>query len=261
MQRDIYIAAWGGRRKTVLGLLADGVDIDVAGSGGRTPLMAAASRGRVEMVRLLLEKGADAHRRDNLGQTAMDLAAFRKHITVVKVLRQANSPLSFSAAALLGEAQAMLELLMEDPDQMPDALWSAAWAGKTSVMAALLNMGGDIQQTFTRDQYTLLDVAASYGQEAMVRFLVKQRANVDAQSNTGGTALMSVIRGFGEETFQDPRKALQVLRLLIRSGANINAIDKSGHTALMYAVKHRKHDFAAILIEHGAEVELTQTHA
>ncbi len=178
---SIHSAAWGGRRKEVLDLLAAGADVNATESGGRTPLMNAASKGRVAMVRLLIEKGADVRRRENSGWTAMDLAVFWRRLPMIKVLRDAHTPHSFRTAAMLGDVQAVLWLLAGEPHHMPDALCQAAWAGKTTVLSALLKQGGDIHQTFSRHHYGLLSIAAGQGQNAMVRFLLRHGVDIDTK--------------------------------------------------------------------------------
>jgi ankyrin repeat protein len=262
MSQDIHLVAHFGSRKTMSALLAQGADVDARHAGGRTPLMDAACRGRVEMVRMLLQNGANLFCHDNMGLTAMDHAVYRRHIPVIKILYRAHPLLSFQrttfqAAALLGDKDAVLKYLVAEPNRMPDALYGAAWAGKTPIMAALLQNGGNIHQTYTRDHYGLLHIAVGYGHTAMIRFLLKHGASIDARSNTGGTVLMSGIGGFGEESAADRRyKALQIV---LEQGADVDAVDNDGRTALMclkHAPRRRRLDFARLLIDYKADLHI-----
>lgn len=55
-------------------LLRTGVDINVRGSEGMTPLMAAATVGNTDILALLLDHGADPSMQSAQGETAMDIA-------------------------------------------------------------------------------------------------------------------------------------------------------------------------------------------
>ncbi|BBM86261.1 protein kinase domain-containing protein [Candidatus Uabimicrobium amorphum] len=73
-----------------------------------------------------------------------------------------------------------------------------------------------------RNGLTALMIAASYGELAIAKILIKQGAELDAVSiDSGETSLMLAIRS----------KNIEIAKLLIREGANINIEDHSGKTA------------------------------
>ena len=70
----ILISACGphGAVQAVEALLVAGADPNLAGTGGRTPLMEAASWLDAPTVELLLSRGADPLLKDSGGRTALD---------------------------------------------------------------------------------------------------------------------------------------------------------------------------------------------
>ena len=50
------------------------------------------------------------------------------------------------------------------------------------------------------------------------------------------------------------------MKWLISNGANVNHKDKNGYSALHFTGQERNFDSAKILIEHGADVELSDNH-
>ena len=87
------------------------------------------------------------------------------------------------------------------------------------------------------DDWTVLMLAAKYGQTAIVDSLIKAGANKDIQDNDGWTALMYAAYN-GREYIVDS---------LIKAGANKDIKNKYGRTALMLAAKHGYEDIVDLL--------------
>ncbi len=68
-----------------------GIDVNVAGRDGETPLMLASEVGSERTVALLIEAGADRRRKDARGRTAADLAAANNFGSIVRMLNASGS--------------------------------------------------------------------------------------------------------------------------------------------------------------------------
>ena len=88
---------------------------------------------------------------------------------------------------------------------------------------------------------TPLMAAASKSDEKAVKDFIARKANVNAASEFGMTALMYA-------------QGLPVVRLLLRAGASVNEKDVTGKTALYYAVQQADPDVVRALIKAGANV-------
>ena len=90
--------------------------------------------------------------------------------------------------------------------------------------------------------WTPIMYAALYGDADVVRVLLAQGANPNAQNDGGGTALMYAV--------EDAEK----VRLLIEAGADVNARSGEGRTALLIAVgRHGSNAVAKLLLDAGAQ--------
>jgi ankyrin repeat protein len=88
------LAAFHGNVEVVRAMINDGVDPNIRGSRGFTPLMMAAA-GDVpnpDVVRFLIERGAKVQERDENGHTALDWALIRGETPVASILREAGAP-------------------------------------------------------------------------------------------------------------------------------------------------------------------------
>ena len=86
MKDQLIDAATTGLIAVVKRFLAAGVDANMQGEHGQTPLVAAAGRGNTEIVQLLLEKGAGVDVPAAEGRTALIAAAANGHSPTVLAL-------------------------------------------------------------------------------------------------------------------------------------------------------------------------------
>lgn len=70
----------------VVFFIEKGADVDAENEDGYTSLMFAASNGNTQMVELLIERGADINARNQKGETALMLATLNDRIEVVQAL-------------------------------------------------------------------------------------------------------------------------------------------------------------------------------
>ena len=105
--------------------LAAGVDVNVKGSSGGTPLHYATSLGHTEVAELLIAEGADVNAKDDRGRTPLHFAAFRGHKEVAALLIAKGADVNAKAkgdwtplyyAALYGHKEIVELLIAEGAD-------------------------------------------------------------------------------------------------------------------------------------------------
>ncbi len=84
----IIVASKQGYSEIVKSLVEEGVNINIHGDKGITPLMEAAFFGRFSIVKYLVDKGADVDARADDGSTAPQLAALGQHWEIVDFLKK-----------------------------------------------------------------------------------------------------------------------------------------------------------------------------
>ena len=162
-------------------LLAAGADVNEKDEQyGSTPLMMAASyTGYEDMVKLLLENGADPNLQDKTyGTTALIAGA--------------------------GISKEMVEMLLDHGADIKikrfdgTSAFTAAITGilrervSTDVAELLLKKGADVNEATASGQaegYTCLMKAARNNAPDLVKFLVKNKADINAKAKDGSTAL------------------------------------------------------------------------
>ena len=165
-------------------LIASGADINRQNKMyGHTPLIIACNYDYVEMAKLLIDKGADIHIKGKDGSTALIAAASNSRELVELLLSKGadvNARMTNGTGAF---TQCTNGILM----------------GSVSIELAqiLLSKGADVDEAPTVGDikgYTPLIVAAKNNNEELVRFLIKNGANVNAKTVDGNTALSFAIQ-------------------------------------------------------------------
>jgi ankyrin repeat protein len=93
-------------------------------------------------------------------------------------------------------------------------------------------------------RWTPLMLAASQGNEAIVRLFLEQGADVNYRSENGHMPLMVGARSGNEA----------VVRVLVESGADVTAKSEGGSTALLFAAEKGYEAVVRLLVERGADV-------
>ena len=235
-------AASRGDLDDIVSLIAAGEDVNFAQPDGTTALIWAAYQGDVEMLTALLGAGADPDAANEFGVTALMQAASHGDAPIISALIDADVNLAITsetgttplmAAARAGSVESV-ELLLEhgaDPNaveslQHQTALMWAVAEKHLDVTGALLEAGADPNM---RARETTLD---------------KRSPRTDFPSG-GFTALMWAAREADEPMTQ----------LLLDGGADINIMNADGASPLMIAVVNDRFDYAAKLLELGADAD------
>ncbi|WP_440895448.1 ankyrin repeat domain-containing protein [Amphibacillus sp. Q70] len=91
MKQQLISAAEKGDTKTILELLADGANINLADNDGETAVMAATQRNHVDTVKLLIEQGADINIRNNNQDNVLLYAGAEGLLEIVKLAIRAGA--------------------------------------------------------------------------------------------------------------------------------------------------------------------------
>lgn len=217
-----------------------GADVDATEADGSTALLWAAYQSDLEMVRMLLAAGADPNAANSFGITPLMQASRYGATPVIEALLDGGADLAAAAtdgetplmaASRAGSADAVSLLLERGSD--PDAVES--YQGETALMWAAAEGHLDVVDR-------LLDAGADPNIQARLTELTKRTTRADFP--TGGfTALMWAARN-GDEA---------VVRRLVEGGGDLNLTNGDGASAMMIAIVNDRFDFAATLLDLGAD--------
>lgn len=233
-------AARVGDAAEVRALIAAGADVGAAEPDGTTALLWAAYQSDLEIVEALLAAGADPNAANDFGVTPLLQASRYGDAAVIEALLAAGADVAAThagseppllAAARAGSVEAVTLLLAHgsdpnavEPLQEQTALMWAADEGHLEVVDTLLSAGADPNM---RARETTLT-----------------ERSINSDFPTGGfTALMFAVRD-GDET---------VAKRLLERGANPTLRNGDGATATIIAIVNDRFDFAAELVELGAD--------
>jgi uncharacterized protein len=136
---------------------------------------------------------------------------------------------------------------LPSPERIQELLFDAARLGRTDVIPALIQAGGDVM-AFDAKGHPPLTLSCYHGHEAAAVMLLDHSAPVD-QGDTarGNTALMGVaFKGF-----------TSIADRLLEAGAEVDAVNQAGQTALMFAALFGRADIVDRLVARGAEPNRT----
>ncbi len=233
-------------RAAVLHLLAEGADPNETAPDGTTALMWAAYHDDLDLVDALIEAGADPTFQNEFGTSALIEAGIIGSAPVIEALLDAGADPN-----------------TENPEgETP--LMAVARSGNVEAAEILVDAGADLDATEDWGGQTALMWAAAQGQSDMVEFLAAEGADLDARG---------VIRQWERKTITEPRPkdmnkggftpllyaaregCVECARRLIEAGADPDIADPDRVPPLNMALLNLHFDFAAYMIEGGADVD------
>lgn len=222
-------AAKKGDRAAVRSILDGSTKADAVSSQGSAALIWAAARNDKELVDLLLSAGVDPNGTNDYGAAALYAAASESaDVGLIKKLLAAGA--NVNAALMSGET----------------ALMQASRLGTVETVRALLAAGADPNRSEKNGGQTALMWAAAERHPQVTKELANYKADVNALSKTGFTALMFAARGDSESA-----------RILLAAGADPNVGTKDwGQTALIIASTMAQTDVVQALMEKGANANV-----
>jgi uncharacterized protein len=178
---------------------------------------------------LLSEDSGLVHAKNEEGQTAVLLSAYYHANEVKDLLLERGPELNLYEAAAVGATERLRELLQSHPQLIG---------------------------VHNPDGYTPLGLAAFFGNEETVRYLLDAGAEINQYSQDGklnNTSLHASIAGNHEA----------IVSLLLSRGADVNAACRgsirAGFTPLHVAVHFNRMAAAKLLLEHGANRRIGNT--
>jgi ankyrin len=241
---------WAAHRDdlaTVDLLIRSGARVNAANDLGATPLWAACLNGNPAIVRRLLQAGANPNAALLLGETPLMVAARSGSAEVVEQLAAKGA--NVNARAARGQTALMWAVSQRHPDVVKVLLAHGADVQARSdtwsqVMAVPPHGMPQYNRTIPHGADTALLFAARVGDLASAKLLVAAGANVNDADAWGVSAtVLAAHSGFGD-----------LVAFFLELGADANAAG-AGFSALHAAVMRRDEKMAAVLLEHGADVD------
>ena len=279
-------AAVLGSSSIIAALLDAGADPNAANPEGETPLMVVARTGNVEAAALLLDAGADVDAKESWGgQSALMWAAAQSQPEMVRLLAARGADLDVHGVVRQWERKVIKEPRPKDMNKGGfTALLYAAREGCVECARHLIEAGAD-PDLGDPERVAPLVLALENLHFDFAAYMIEAGADVDRWDLFGRTPLYMAadvstlpVKGNGAMAVlpsMDQRTALDVARMLLERGANPNirlkrrppyrdvpqdrggdTILAQGATPLLRAARAGDAPFVALLLEHGALVDL-----
>jgi len=230
-----------GDRATVRSLLKSKTDVNAREADGTTALHWAVRADDQELIRLLLRAGADARAANRYGVTPLQLAAVNGSVPTAIMLLDAGA----DPNAVLPEGETVL--------------MTAARTGQPDLLKVLLDRGADLNAREKWYGETALIWATAENHPDAVRVLLDRGADANQTSapltfasRRNGQSVLP-LGSWPPLTYAARENALDAGRVLVAAHANLNATDPDGATALVIAIVNANYDFAAFLLDAGAD--------
>jgi len=232
---------------TTKALLKQRIDVNAPDVDGTTALHYAAHFGDLETVKLLLAAGANAKITNRYGVTPLHEASTIANVEIIEALLKAGASPNASYGA--GETPLMM----------------AARTGNVEAVKALLAHSADVNAAEESRGYTPLMMAAVENHQEVAKLLIDRGANVnqasvrynftDGKAAAGGALSARAEGGLTPLLFAARQGAIETGLVLIAAGADVNMPEPAfTFTPMNTAVYNGHYDFAAMLLENGANV-------
>jgi len=155
-------------------LIANGADINIKLKNGQVPLHTAAIFGNVEIAGLLIENGADIYDKNNYGQTPLDAAIKYDQGEIVNLFVEKYNDIINTKDE---DRNTLLHIAVKNKyGQTP--LGAATKDDQEEIMNLFIEKYNNVINTKDKDGNTLLHIAAKNGSSAVVRVLVRNKAEL-----------------------------------------------------------------------------------
>lgn len=182
-----------------------------------------------KVSRLLAVDPASAGARDDQGVSAIMQARYQRQIAIVDLLRNPAGDLDIFEATALGDTNRLRSLLRDHPDLVCTfsadgftALHFASFFSQPEAAEELLNHGADPNAIATNGtKLAAINSAAASGNAELVKMLLREGADPDAQQEGGFTALHSAAHN----------NNVEMVQALLDAGADVSIRTNDGKIA------------------------------
>ncbi len=236
-----------GDRAAALARIAEHADVNAAQADGTTALHWAVRSGDRALIKALLEAGADARAANRYGVTPLQLAAVNGDAATLRALLAAGA----DPNATLPEGETVL--------------MTAARTGDPEALSVLLDHGADVAATEHWYGENALIWAAAENHADAVRVLIAHGADVNARSaleSFDKRRLGQSVLSLGSWTplmYAARQNALAAGKALVAAHADLDVMDPDGATALVIAIINAQYEFAAMLLDAGADPNIVDS--
>lgn len=277
-------AAFNANTALIKALLDAGADPNVAEADGQTPLMVVARTANVEAAKLLLDKGANPNVRESQrGQTALMWAAASSQGPMMRLLLDHGAEVDAASNTDL-----FTPLVSAEPRAQPrppggeTAMLFSTREGCMDCVKALVEHGAKLDLA-DPEGVTPLITAVFNAHFDVAKYLVEKGATIDKWDWWGRTPLYLAVDyntlphgGRADQPSLDQTQPIDLIRILLERGANPNLQLKMfppyratgndrgldgmltvGTTPLLRAAKAFDAPAIKLLLEHGADINLT----
>ncbi|MHC1751466.1 ankyrin repeat domain-containing protein [Humidesulfovibrio sp.] len=209
-------------------------------NGGYTALQLAALHGCVDFAKLVLDAGASIDLKSlSSGGTALHYAAQANQMDMAKLLIKRKANLDVFDKS--GSTPLMLAVFQSDVN-MVERLVDAE---------AAINVKSTVNVLVTPLVYAAAnpDPFKHKNNLAIIKYLVKNKGDIDFPSGNGITALMAAAR------CSDTSNGYEKAALLIDKGAKLDQANDKGETALMLAAAAGNEKLVKLLMDKGADAQ------
>jgi ankyrin repeat protein len=167
------------------------------------------------------------------------------HKTPDLILSKSKKNLSPLMTAMYYHEFEIAELLLERMVKL--SVYEAAATGKLTHLISNLGHKPELVNAYSEDGYQPLGLAAYFGHEKIVEYLIKAGAQVNSPSKNslGVTPLQSAVAG----------GHLEITRMLLTAGASPNVRERGGYTPLHTAAHSGNIEIVRSLLFGGADSE------
>lgn len=227
----LHYAARYGRIETAKWLIAHEADVNTVSYNQFTPMHMVSD---AKLAQLLIKAGADLGKKDAWGKTPLQNAAEERRTNVCEAILASGFPIDLSSALRLEKRDLAKKMIRDNPK-----------------MVKIVEVGSDLW-----NDTSPLGVAATQGDQELVRLLLKAGAPVNAVTDrptTGGmTALCNAVWAGHYE----------VAKILCEAGAECNMTGGKFYPRLLdYALRHSDRKTVSLLVKYGATPGIKGRHA
>ncbi|OGF58597.1 MAG: hypothetical protein A2Y62_07945 [Candidatus Fischerbacteria bacterium RBG_13_37_8] len=227
----IFYAASYGNADAVQALIKAGADVNIVDIEGKSPIFYAAESGNVEIIELLIKKGAKVDLADKEGKSPLMAALENLQLEAAHVLRDTSSAIDkgtedtiatveLAIAASKGDINKAQALISDGinvnskwPPYRSKPILHYAVENNQAAMVKLLLASGVEADAWDANQWTALMLAAANGNEDIVKELIANGADINAQVDSKSAIslavnsnIINILKNAGAKYLEHPSK-------------------------------------------------------